>query len=362
MFRQILQWRLLLAFIPIALGLDWYRTSASTVFIAAALAIIPLAKLMGDATEAIAEEIGPIWGGLLNASFGNAPEAIVSIFALSKGLFSVVKASITGAIIGDLLLGLGLSMVVGGMKHGVQSINVKTSRVSAGLLTASGFGLIIPTVFNIASPGATRIISLQIAPLLLTIYIASIVYTLANNEPVVGKCLADATPNDQEWNNHSQPNGLRYQALAVLAMATLGLAVMSEILTRAIEPASEGLNITPAFAGVFLLALLGNVPDYLNAIRFGLADKSDLALATTVGSSVQVALLVAPVLVFVGVLLGQDIDLVFSQAEVVAITLSVYVTRNVIYDGEANWFRGLMLIVIYSMLGVGFFNLPAHTQ
>jgi Ca2+:H+ antiporter len=349
----------LLVFIPVALGLAWFQASPIVVFAIAALALVPLARLMGQATDALADFVGPTWGGLLSASLGNAPEIIIGIFALRQGLVTVVKSSLVGSIIGNLLLGLGLSMILGGARHGMQRFDLTVANMNSGLLMLAASGLIIPAVFYHSSTAVTRTISMQIAAVLFAVYLGSLLYTLITNKPALGKekvkaevpgCKEPAVVKARWAKNH---------ALGILAIVTIALAVMSEILTDAIEPASRSMGLTPVFAGVFLLALVGNVAELFNAVVFARADKMDLSLGVTVGASIQIALVVAPVLVFAGALIGQRIDLVFTRFELVAVGLTVLLTKQLIQNGRSNWLEGLMLVGVYAMLGIGFFNLPA---
>jgi Ca2+:H+ antiporter len=349
----------LLVFIPVAIALRAFGANPILVFAAAALALVPLAGLTEDATDALAVYLGATWGGLLSASLGNAPEIIIGFFALRQGLVGVVKSSLAGSIIGNLLLALGLSMFGGGLRNGTQRFDPLVAGMNAGLLTLAAAGLAVPAVFHHTSASVDREISLQISAVLFTVYLGSLVYTLATSRPAMGKEAVEAeVPGASEA---ARPAGVwsRNKAVTILAVVTVGLAVMSEVLTDAIEPASQSLGLTPVFAGVFLLALVGNVAQIFNAVSFARSDKMDLSLGVTVGSSIQVALVVAPVLVFSGVLLGQPMDLVFSRFELVALGLSVLVARQLIGDGQSNWLEGLMLVGVYAMLGVGFFFLPA---
>jgi Ca2+:H+ antiporter len=355
----------LLVFIPVAITLDLLKFDPILVFVVSAIAIVPLAGLMGDATEALAEYLGPTLGALLNATLGNAPEIIISVFALNRGLIGIVKSSLTGSIIGNLLLGLGVSMFAGGLKVKTQTFDSRVARMNGALLVLASFGLIIPATYRIVPvPGgdASRHVSLEIAVILFLVYLGSLVFTLVTNKAVVGKAgvqaekvetgvpKEDCYPVEVAWS--------RNKALAILTAVTTALAIMSEVLTGAIEPAAERMGLTPLFAGVFLLAVVGNAAELLSAVRFARADKMDLAIGITVGASIQVALLVAPILVFAGYLLGQDMNLLFTRYEMWAVVLAVFITRTLIYDGESTWLEGLMLIAIYLMLGIGFFHLP----
>jgi Ca2+:H+ antiporter len=348
----------LLIFIPISVGLHWFDFNPVVTFVCSTLALIPLASLMGEATEALSTYLGPTYGGLLNASLGNAPEIIISYFALRRGLVEIVKASITGSIIGNLLLGLGLSMFLGGLKNGVQTFNQAVAKTNSGLLTLAATGLIIPAVFDSTSRGAARAISPQIAGVLFFLYVASLVYTIASNRPVIGKEAVEVETGKAPEPEGGESHWGKGRAISILAAVAIALAFMSEIVTDAIEPASKSIGLTAVFSGVFLLAAVGNAAELFNAVRFARKGHMDLAIGVTVGASIQVALVVAPVLVFAGHIHGQPMNLLFSPFEVAAIALAVFVTRNLTVDGESNWLEGLMLLALYFMLGCGFYFLP----
>jgi Ca2+:H+ antiporter len=356
----------LLVFIPLAIVLDWMAVDPILLFAVSALAIVPLAGLMGDATEALAEYLGPTLGGLLNATLGNAPEIIISLFALHRGLIGIVKSSLTGSIIGNLLFGLGLSMIAGGLKVKTQTFDPRVARINGALLVLATFGLIIPAIYGITPAGVNtpaRHISLEIAVILFLVYLSSLVFTLVTHKAIVGKAGVEAEKKEAGEPaaevDEREVHWSRTKAIVILAAVSVALAFMSEILTGAVDPAAKRMGFTPLFAGVFLLATVGNAAELLNAVRFARKDKMDLAIGITVGASTQVALLVAPILVFAGVFLGQDMNLLFTRYEMWAVVLAVFITRLLIYDGESTWLEGLMLIAIYFMLGVGFFHLPA---
>ncbi|MGO9601105.1 MAG: calcium/proton exchanger [Isosphaeraceae bacterium] len=353
----------LLVFIPIGVGLDWFGANPIVVFLASALAIVPLAGSMGDATEVLAKFLGPTVGSLLNATLGNAPEIIISGFALHAGLVSMVKSSLTGSIIGNLLFGLGVAFFAGGIKHRrIQRFDPQAARMNTALLTLASFGLIIPAATRF-SASASRTISLEVAVLLFLVYLASLVAIFVTHKPVIGKEGIKANLKEKEQRldesqDESETGWSRNKALGILAAVTIALAIMGEILTGALQPASESLHLTPRFAGVFLLALVGNASELINAMRFARKDQMDLCIGITVGASTQVGLLVAPVLVFLGVIMGQNMDLIFSPLELIAIVMAIYLTRNLTYDGESSWLEGLMLIAVYVMFGIGFFHHP----
>lgn len=346
----------LLIFVPIALILDWVGANPVLTFAAATLATIPLAGTMAEATESLAVYLGPSIGGLLNASLGNAPEIIIGLLALHKGLPDVVKASFTGSILGNLVLGLGLAMVFGGMKHGRQAFDKHQAGMSAGLLMLAGIGLIMPAMAQHVTPSHDVEVTTGTAIILLAVYGLSVVYLLfgAGSGKSEGATEAQSTGEPE-----SAPKWSRNKSLAILTGITVVLAVVSEILTGAIEPASKSLGLTPVFAGVIALALAGNAAQLYNAVRFATKNQMDLALSITVGASTQVALFVAPLLVFVSRLFGANMDLVFTPFEVVAIVLSISVAGRLTTDGECNWMEGVLLVGVYLVYAVVFFALPA---
>lgn len=349
----------LLVFIPVAAVMAWLRVNPILVFVASGLAIMPLAELMGDATEALAKYLGQTWGSLLNATLNNAPEIIIGLFALKQGLIEMVKASLTGSIVGNLLFGLGVAMLAGGLKKRDQSYDKSVAGMNGTLMMLAAMALIVPAVFRRSSGPASHELSVEISVVLLLVYVASLVFTFVTSRPILGKEAVEAEGGSVVEPSEEAVGWSRNKALGILLAVTVGLAVMSELLTDAIEPATKSLGLTPAFSGVFLLALVSNVPQVFNAVRFSRKDQMDLALGITAGSSIQVALVVAPVLVFAGMLLGQGMDLQFTTFEVIAIVLAVMVARSVTIDGRSNWFEGLMLVAVYVILGMGFYYLPA---
>jgi Ca2+:H+ antiporter len=362
-FPVKLNW--MLPFIPVAIALSWSGANPIVVFAASALAIVPLAALMGAATESLAEVLGPTLGGLLNATLGNAPEIIISLFALQKGLIGIVKASITGSILGNLLFGLGISMFLGGLRVPTQKFQPEVARMNGSLLTLASFGLMIPALFHLNlrhERTHTPTFSVAIALVLFLAYLASVVFTLVTNKAVVGEAGVKAELEEVDGENAevlaTKVGWGRNKAIAILAIVTIAIAIMSEVLTKAIEPASELLGLTPLFSGVFLLALVGNAAELYNAVRFARMDMMDLSIGITIGASTQVALSVAPVLVFCGMFMGQPMNLIFSPYEVWSVVLAVYATRNLVYDGASNWLEGLVLTSVYVMLAIGFYYVP----
>jgi Ca2+:H+ antiporter len=338
----------LLIFFPIALVLDWRGADPILVFVTSALAIVPLTSLIGKATENLAIRLGETLGGLLNATMGNVPEMVIGVFALRKGLQSIVKASLTGSLLSNVLLILGLSMLAGGTRFNTLRFNARLAGVNSKLLLLAVIGLIVPALFHYSSSAESRI-SLDIAAILFVAYIASLAFTLVTHKQLFAQEQAEG-PRE----TGREPWGLG-RAATVLVVTAVALAVMSEALTGAVEPTAKSLGLTPVFAGVFLLATVGNISSLLNAIHFARRDKMDLTLSVTLGAGTQVALLVAPVLVFAGQLMGRPMDLLFSRFEVVAIAVAVTVGRSITADGESNWLEGLLLVAVYLMLGVGFY-------
>ncbi len=337
----------LLIFVPIALWLYFTKADPLLVFAISAITIVPLSKIVGSATETLGAYLGPTLGGLLNASMGNAPELIIGIFALKIGLIEVVKASITGSIIGNLLLTLGLAMFAGGLRYPHQKFNVTAARLSMSLMFLAVAGLMIPALFHFTSPSAEREISLHIAAILLVVYVLSLFYTLVTHR----KLFETTQPAELEV---VKTKSWRI-ALGYLAAATLVLALMSEVLTDSLEPATRQLGINEVFAGVILLASVSNVSSIMNSAVFARKNQMDLAVSSVIGAATQIALLVAPALVFASLFMPEPMDLLFNRLELVALIISVFTARNMTIDGESDWLEGAMLIAVFVMLGVGFY-------
>ena len=348
----------LLLAIPITLLLRWFDANPTLVFVVSLIAIYPLAELMGEATEALAVYMGPTIGGLLNATLNNAPEIIIAMFALKNGLGDVVKASITGSILVELLFGLGLAMFLGGLRHGTQQFNEEAIQINAGLLTLCGFALVIPAIFHISSPQTEEELSWEIAAILLIIYGANLGKTLIQNKSEPVAAAAPQATAQAEQNENSAGWSLK-TAMGLLTVSTLAMAVMSEVVTDALEPTSKQLGLTPVFSGIILLAGAGGIGEVISATRFARNNNMDLAIEASIGSSIQMILFAVPLLIFSAPLLGEHMDLLFSSFEVVAMVLTVVVIRNLTTDGRSTWIEGMMLLAVYLMLAIGFFYLPA---
>ncbi|MBL8166538.1 MAG: calcium/proton exchanger [Acidobacteria bacterium] len=349
---------LLLIFVPLAAVLEIMHANPIAIFVTSSLAIIPLAGWMGRATEHLAEKLGQGVGGLLNATFGNAAELIIALMALRKGLFEVVKASITGSIIGNILLVLGLSVLVGGLKYPRQSFNKTAAMLGSTMLALSAIALLMPAVFHLLvknNPTAERDLSLEIAVVLIITYVLSLVFTLRTHSHLYTGGV-DEKEEQEAIGTHGWSQS---RSLITLLIATVLVAVMSEFLVGAVEEASHALGLTPIFVGVILVAIIGNAAEHSTAVLVALKNKMDLALNIAIGSSMQVALFVAPVLVFASYLFGKPMDLLFTPLEVVAISVSVLVVALIAQDGESNWMEGVLLLAVYTILGLTFYFLPA---
>lgn len=324
------------------------------VFVVAAIAILGQAWVIGLATERLGAMSGPQVGGILNATFGNIAELIISFFALQAGLVDVVKASITGSIIGNLLLVLGVSVLVGGLRHGTQTFDARIAGSNAALLTVAAIGLFVPAIFSLSIGGGTGGTiteeSVLVAGLLIVGYVVSLVFQFTNPERTLG--------GHEGPEGHAGPAwGLR-ATIAVLVVAAGLLAVLSEILVGAIEPFIERFGLSEFFVGVVLIPTIGNLAEHIVAVQLALRNKMEFAMAVCYGSSLQVALFVGPVLVIAGALMGQPMNLVFHPLEVVAVGAAVGISALIALDGESNWLEGALLTIVYVILAVSFFELP----
>lgn len=356
--KPSLDW--LLIFLPVTVGLHYARPGEATaIFICACLAILPLAGWLGRATEHLAAHTGETVGGLLNATFGNAAEFIIALAALRQGLHEVVKASITGSIIGNVLLVGGLAMFCGGLRFERQRFRAKAARTQASLLTLAAIALILPAAFHaIGGPaGYAREaeLSLEFALVLLAVYAAGLLFSLVTHRRMF-EALAPAA--EGEAGEHG-PSWSRAKSIAVLTVATALIAWVSEMLVGSVEAAAHTFGMTNLFVGVIVVAVVGNAAEHSTAILMALKNRMDLSLGIAIGSSIQIALFVAPLLVLASRFVGpRPLDLVFSPAEVLAVLLAVLITAQVTADGESNWLEGLMLLAVYLLLGVLFFFLP----
>ncbi len=348
---------LLLVFVPIALALELVGAPATPVFITSALAIIPLAGLMGTATETIAEKVGPRAGALLNATFGNAAELIITIAAIQAGLLEVVKASITGSILGNLLLVMGLSLLVGGLKNGTQRFDRRGVSVMMTTMTIALIGLVIPATFahsiEEVNHFGVEYLSIGVAIVLLVSYALSLFFTFK-----VGQGTQTPASEPLEPVAELRIHSFRLAA-AVLVGAVILVAILSEILVGAVEPLIRAQGLTELFVGIIIVPIIGNAAEHLVAVEMAVKNRMELTLGVAIGSSMQIALFVTPLLVFISLLMNQPLTLVFNQFELVAVIAAVVITVLISLDGESNWLEGAQLLLVYLILAIAFFFLPA---
>ncbi len=344
---------ILLLFAFIAPIVHWFGPPDLLSFAFSAIALIPLAGLIGRATESLAVYTGPKIGGLLNATLGNAAELIITIVAIKAGLLELVKASITGSILGNLLLVLGLAIFLGGRKHGLQSFDRKHAMNNAILMTISILALLIPSVFShsIGPDGSMRVevMSLGVATMMIILYIAGLVYSLTSSAQ---------TPQGHIAAETHKPEYSKLRSFIVLGIATLGVVLMSEILVSGVEQVTSTLGLSEFFIGIILIPIIGNVAEHLVAVTTALRNKMDLSVEIAVSSSIQIALFVAPILVFLSLAMGNPMTLIFNQLELISIACAILITALVSIDGESNWLEGLSLLFVYIMLGLAFFLMP----
>jgi Ca2+:H+ antiporter len=347
----------LLPLTPFVIYLHWSRALNETwIFILACVAILPLAGWLGHATEHLAAKTNESVGGLLNATFGNAAELIIAISALRAGLYDVVKASLTGSIVGNLLLVLGASILAGGLKHKEQKFSAKAARSQSTLLTLAAISLVLPAAFHYLARGARdsaaleRNLGLEFAILLLVIYALSLIFSLKTHRHYF------ATESTEEAHGAVWTVS---KSLIILGAATAAIAVVSEILVASVEHAAEAFGMSSVFVGVIVVAIVGNAAEHSTAIVVARKNRMDLSLSIAIGSSLQIALFVAPLLVVLSHFIGpRPMDLVFTISEVLAVAVSVFITGQVADDGVSHWMEGVQLLGVYVMLGILFYFLP----
>lgn len=341
---------LLLLFIPVAFVAELARWSPALIFVTAALAVVPLSGLLGDATEELAARTGPRIGALINATLGNAAELIITILAIRAGLIDLVRASIVGSIIGNILLVLGASMLFGGLKHGTQKFNPSQAGLNATLLLVTAVVLVVPSFFASAiEPDKTKVelLSVLTAVVIIVLYALSIFYSMRAN---VGDPLTRAAAHQPQF---SQPF-----AVGLLIASTALIAVMSEFLVGAVEPMTAQLGISELFVGIILVPIIGNIAEHVVAIEVAMKNDMDLSLGIAIGSSVQVALLVTPLLVFLSIPFRHPLALEFTTFEMVALLASCIIAAAVAMDGRSNWLEGALLLALYIIVAIAFFFLP----
>jgi len=350
----------LLVFVPLAVVAELAGWSSSLILISSALGMIPLAGLMGEATEELAALTGPKLGGFLNATLGNAAELIITIVALNAGKVTLVQASITGSILGNLLLILGLSMLLGSYRHGLLKFDRTLAGVSATMMILAVIGLIVPTVFE-AFHGPEHLaedleaLSLGVAGVLLLLYVLSVVFTFTANYQ--DRETRPAAPGN-EMVGHQARWSLPLSG-GILAASTIAIVFLSEFLVGAVEPVVHEWGISEFFIGIILVPIVGNVAEHLVGVQMAMKNRMDLSLSISLGSSMQIALFVAPLLVFVSLFVGPEpMNLFFHTFEVVALGVSVLIAALISLDGESHWLEGAQLLAVYAILGLAFFYLP----
>lgn len=351
---------ILLIFVPIAFAADYLQWDDTLVFLLSAIAIIPVSIWLSTATEKIAVVTGPTLGGLLNAVFGNATALIIALTALRQGLVDIVEASITGSIVSALLLLLGLAMFVGGLRYKEQTFEPIVAKVNGSSMTLAVIALALPTAVittsNIVDETAIRDLSVIVSAILIVVYGLTLLFSLKTHTYLYDIGLYDAA--DSSENAPSSKQKL-WVWIAVLFLSTITIALLSELFISVIEPETTQMGLTPLFTGVILLPLLSDVAGYVTVVRLSLKNEMDLTVSTVTGDSLLVALFVAPVLIWVGQLIGQPITLNFNPFEVVAIAISVIVANLMSFSGRSNWLDGVLLLATYLVLGVAFYYHPA---
>jgi Ca2+:H+ antiporter len=342
-----------LIFIPITLAAELLHWSALAIFILACLAIVPVAAYIGEATESLAHFTGPRIGGLLNATLGNAAELIITITAIRAGLLELVKASITGSILGNLLLVMGFSFIVGGTKHGRQTFNRRNASRNAILLILAVLAMLIPSLFShsIGPDTSPKVeaLSIGVAAVMILLYILGLLDASKSGDTPVTHEPAPKTV---------LPRWSLAVSVIILALATAGIVWLSEVLVSVVEPVVVSLGVSEFFLGIILIPIIGNAAEHLVAVRFARQNKMTLSVEIAVSSSLQIALLVGPVLVFLSFLLGHHLTLIFNIFELLALVAGVIVAVLVSEDGESSWLEGAALVGIYLILGLAFFLLP----
>jgi Ca2+:H+ antiporter len=354
----------LLLFVPVSIAAHFLDWGAAVVFITSCAAIVPLAAYMGTATEEIAVVVGPTIGGLLNATFGNATELIIALIALNAGLVNVVKATITGSIISNLLLVMGFAMLLGGLRYKQQEFEPIVARVNASSMNLAVIAILLPTAVQATSSGigqsTLQTLSVAVAVVLILVYGLTLLFSMkthnyllevgmAGMEDIAGSNLVEETPEHK-------PN--LWLWVGVLLVVTLAVALESELLVESLEEATSQLGLSALFTGVILLPVIGNAAEHATAVTVAMKNKMDLSVSVAVGSSLQIALFVAPVLVLAGWAIGKPMDLNFNPFELVAVAVSVFIANSISSDGKSNWLEGTLLLAAYVLLGLAFYFHP----
>ena len=345
--RPRLEW--LLALVPAAIILEFAHGAPVAVFVVSGLAILPLAGLIGHATEDLAGRTGPQIGGLLNATFGNVTELIIAFFLVLQGQLEVVKASITGSIIGNVLLVLGLAFLVGGWSRVEQEFNRRAAGLHAASLVIAVGALLLPALFSFTPEATffrTEAVSVGVSVVLMATYVAGLLFTLKTHKALFRSDL-----------EHAQPRWSAKRALGTLAAAAVGVALMSEFLVGALEPTVEELGLSKLFVGLIVVPVIGNAAEHSSAVFLAAKDRMEVSIEIAIGSSTQIAMFIAPVLVFLSLAVGDPMDLIFSGLEIAAVALSAAILGFIVLDGRSHWFEGAQLLAAYLIMAISFFFL-----
>jgi len=347
---------ILLIFAPIAAGLEFAHADHLVLFVVSAIALIPLAKLIGDSTEHLATHYGPTAGSLLNVTFGNAAEIIIAVIAISAGLLDLVKASITGAIIGNILLILGLSVIAGGFRYKEQSFSRENIGIQSSMLFLAIIGLAVPTILasTILSPlenqGRVQLLSDVLAFILMIVYVLGIVFTF-----ITHKHLFTPPETAEDIQESHGTHWSKKKSFLLLAASMAGVIVVSEILVASVETTGEEFGFGQLFVGAIIVGIVGNAAEHSSAILLARKGKMELSIGIAAGSGTQIALFVVPILVFAGIAMGQPFTLVFTLLELATIFLAAIILNLIVHDGRSNWFEGVMLTAVYIIIAIAFF-------
>lgn len=346
---------LLIATFALSAVAHYTHWNAIAQFVICAISVVFVAGFLGRATESVAHYAYQRLGGFLNATFGNAAELIIAIFLVKEGLYDMVKASLTGSIIGNLLLVLGASLFAGGLKYKVQNFNISLAGLSGSLMIVAVIALFVPAVFlntHVITDSESDTLSLIVAGTLIVAYIAWLIFSMITHKDY----LSDVTEQkDEELPHEHAPVWSRNKSIAYLILATVMVAFVSEWLVGTLEVFTTQFGLSELFVGAFLVAIIGNAAEHSAAILLAMKNKIGASVEIAVGSSLQIALFVAPVLIFVSYFMGNTMNIVFTTIELVAIAVAVFIAKSITQDGSTNWYEGLMLLVVYVLLGVSFF-------
>ena len=351
---------LLLVFTPIAVFLEFLHVGYVILFVVAAIALIPLAKLIGDATEHLATHYGSTLGSLINVTFGNAAEIIIAIVAINAGLLELVKASITGSILGNIMLIFGLSMIAGGFRHKEQLFNKENAGLQVSLIFLALIGLAIPTILSstmiegtdVENQSKIQILSDSVAILLLFVYAVGIIFTFFTHKHLF---VLPHSDSGGEHNEHDHKHWSKKKSFLMLGVSMVGVIVVSEILVGSVEETSREFGFGEMFVGAIIVGIVGNAAEHSSAIVLARKGKMDLSIGIAAGSGTQIALFVVPILVLVGIVLGQPFTLEFTLYELVTLFLAAIIMNLIAFDGKSNWFEGIMLTSVYIIIAIGFF-------